>query len=379
MSLEESVLIKLIKQSQFGATESIDFSCVDMDLLYTEAVQQAVHGLVAAEIPLEYLSDKWIQVKDKQVFDFFRYCHAQDELSDLLKKNNIAFVVIKGSASAIYYRDPTLRNMGDIDILVSQESYDLTKKLLASSDYVEVRDNGRHSVFKKDKFIFEVHHHFSHEIDLENWIVNGLDNREHASIDGHDFPMLSKLANGLVLLDHFRRHLQAAIGLRQAIDWMMYVYRNLDDEFWIKYFKPVVQEKGMEKLAVTLTRMCQLYLGLPNNISWCNCGDEELCRLILDSTLSTGNFGSKSGAGKTIESVGVTFMREGFFSRLQHAGERNWGAYKSHHFLKPLCWIYQLLRYVLRGFKSGRTFKQIKSDNYRSKKRYELIQKLMSQ
>lgn len=379
MSPEESVLIKLIKQSQFGPSEIIDFSCVDMDILYMEAEQQSVLGIVAPEIPFDFINDNWQQVKDKQIFNYIRYCHAQDEFAMLLERSSIPFVILKGNASAIYYADPTLRYMGDIDVLVPNTLYKDTKTVLVSSGYTEVRDNGRHSVFKKDEYIFEVHHHFCHEIDFEDIVLDGLNNRVFETVDGHNFPMLPKLANGLVLLDHFRRHLQAAIGLRQVIDWMMFVYHNLDDEFWNNVFKPVLQAKGMEKLAITLTRMCQLYLGLPKNISWCQCGDEELCRLILDSTLSTGNFGSKSGKGKTIESVGVTFLREGFFSRLQHAGEKNWEAYQSHHYLKPLCWLYQLIRYIKRGLKSGRSFKQFKSDSYRSKKRYELIQKLMSE
>lgn len=379
MKLEESTLIKLIKQSQFGLSEIIDFNCVDMDLLYDEAEHQAVLGIVAPEIPLEYMNDKWQQAKDKQIFNYFRYCHVQDELRLLLDKSSIPFVVIKGNASAINYSNPTLRIMGDIDILVPQDLYDLTKKILISSGYVEVRDNGRHSVLKKDDYIFEVHHHFSHEIDIEELVVNGLENRVVESIDGHEFPMLPKLANGLVLLEHFRRHLQAAVGLRQIIDWMMFVYREVDDEFWNNEFQPILHERGMEKLAVTLTRMCQLYLGLPDDISWCKSADEYLCKLILDSAISTGNFGKKNGTGTIIESVGYRIKSNGLFAQLQHAGEYNWEAYKSHRYLKPFCWVYQLIRYISKSIKTGRSLKQIKSDSFRSKQRYELIKKLMSE
>ena len=379
MSIEESLLIELIKQSQFGQSEVIDYRCVDMEALFNEASQQAVLGIIASEIPLEFTNEKWQRAQHKQVYNFIRYCHAQDDLIQLLDSASISFVILKGNASAIYYNDPTLRVMGDVDLLVSPRLYDKTKMLLSSSGYIEVRDNGRHAVFKKDGYTYEVHHHFSHEIDLEDIIISGLDFRVYKTVDGHNFPMLPKLANGLIILDHFRSHLQAAIGLRQVVDWMMYVYRNLDDEFWEKEFKPVLQEKGMEKLAITLTRMCQLYLGLPDNITWCNSGDEALCEILFDSVMTTGNFGSKSGDGKTFESVGVAFMSEGFFSRLQHAGESNWHAYQAHHFLKPFCWLYQLFRYISKALKTGRSFKQIKSDTYRSRERYELIQKLMSE
>lgn len=378
MNSEQQVLLKLIWKSQFGLSEPIDFSSVDTDALYNEALNQSVLGLIAPEIPFEYAYGKWMEAIYRQKSSYIRYCHAQDELKKVLDKSSIPFVILKGNASAVSYSEPFRRMMGDIDFLVPQDLYDQAKIILASNGYSEGHDNGRHTAYRKDDQSFELHKHFSHfeEIDIEDYVIKGLANREMCTNDGYEFPMLPKLANGLVLLDHFRRHLIYAIGLRHVIDWMMYVYRNLDDEFWFSQFKPVVEEKGMDKLAVTITRMCQIYLGLPETITWCKDADPETCGSLIDLIFISGNFGCKNGQGHSVEKVSTNIKREGLFHWLQYAGEHNWEAYHKHHCLKPLCWIYQIFRYAKQGIKSGRNNKQLKSDLDRSKERYELLKKL---
>lgn len=376
MNNEQSVLLKLIKQSQFGLSEPINLSGIDMSILYNEALSQAVLGLVASEIPTNYLTKKWNQFIYKQKSLCIRYCYIENELKIILDKAEIPFVIIKGNASAINYNDPTRRSMGDIDFLVPPELYEKTKDVIKSSGYSLGRDNGRHTEFKIEKQYFEVHHHFSHEIDIEKYLLEGINNREFALIEGYEFPMLPKLANGLVILDHLRNHLKRGLGLRHIVDWMMYVHCNLDDVFWYDSFQPVVKEYGMEMLACVVTRMCQLYLGLPNTITWCKCADDNLCNDLLECTLLGGNFGQRNGKGGSIESAKANMNRVGMFHWLQSAGENNWNAYHRHHWLKHFCWIYQSFRYLRQAFDSGRNFEKIRADLYRGKVRAELLKKL---
>lgn len=378
MNKEDQVLLRLINKSQFGSSEPIDYSNVDMDALYNEALNQSVLGLIAPEIPSEYASGKWMEAIYRQKSSYIRYCHAQDELKNVLDNAHIPFVILKGNASAVSYSDPACRTMGDIDFLVPQDQYDQAKIVLSSAGYIENHDNGRHAGYSKDKQLFEVHRHFSHfeEINIEDYVIEGLANSIICSIDGHEFPMLSKLANGLVLLDHFRRHLQSAVGLRQVIDWMMYVYRNLDDEFWNNEFGPVAKAKGMDTLAIVTTRICQIYLGLPETITWCMSADTETCERLINLILDTGNFGRKNGRGTSIEAVTTSIKKNGLFRRLQKAGEFNWKAYHKNHWLKPFCWIYQGFRYAKQGIKTGRNREQLKNDLKRSKERVEVLKRI---
>ena len=53
-------------------------------------------------------------VKNLQV----NYNHTK--IADLLSKNDIKYVFIKGVASALYYKEPTLRMKGNVDVLINR-------------------------------------------------------------------------------------------------------------------------------------------------------------------------------------------------------------------------------------------------------------------
>ena len=380
MNTVQKTLLLLIKKSQFDTSVDVNWDCFDFDALYDEASFQSVIGLIAPEV-LDNTVARWQDAVFRQKSTYIRYIHSEEELKKVLDNGFIPFVVLKGNAAAIYYKDPSRRTMGDIDFLVREDDFERTKELLSNSGFILEHDfddvNYRHISFSKDNMIFELHKQFSHkDIDLESYIVSGLNNRVIKTIEGHAFPMLPRLANGLVLLDHMRNHLKSGLGLRQVIDWMMYVYRELDDEFWNSEFSSVCTEKGLDTLAITATRMCQIYLGLPETITWCKSADEKTCEQLMDCLLISGNFGRKNGIGNSVETVNTNIKRKGLFPWLQHAGEHNWKAYHKHHWLKPFCWIYQIFRYAKQGIKTGRNKKQLKSDLDRSKDRYELLKQL---
>ncbi|MBR2992892.1 MAG: nucleotidyltransferase family protein [Clostridiales bacterium] len=376
MNNEQLILLKLIRQSQFGPSEAICFDDVNIVALYDEAVQQSVQGLVSPEIPKAFSNRKWYQAQYRRKASYLLYCTAQDELKKVLDDAGIPFVILKGNASAVSYKTPYLRSMGDIDFLVPPDQYKKTQALLFSNGYIAGYDNGRHAQFKKGNQLFEIHHHNSHDIDIEDYLTAGMLKPDIISIDGHTFPILPKLANGLVLLDHFRSHLQSAVGLRHVIDWMMYVYRNLDDEFWFNEFALVAKKLGMDTLAIILTRMCQIYLGLPETITWCKDANKLTCEQLMNIILKSGNFGRKNFKGNNFEVVNIRMKKMGLFQSLQYAGKHNWKAYHKHHWLKPFCWFYQICRYIKQGFKSGRNKEQFKDDFKRSNERYELLKKL---
>ena len=67
--------------------------------------------------------------------EFFRYAIAgtqnfseHGELHELMTANDIHYVAMKGLASAMYYPEPSLRSMGDVDFLVYTEDLDRAGK-----------------------------------------------------------------------------------------------------------------------------------------------------------------------------------------------------------------------------------------------------------
>ena len=367
------VLLELLKKSLFGKTPVFPVD-VDWGAVLAEALDQTVVALAAKAVPVEYAS-QWQNYTMKSQARFVCMLHGQKQLINLCKQAGIPLVILKGTAAAIYYPEPFRRMMGDVDFLVSQGQFEEAAQLLQGNDYHRLEQhNPRHIGFVKDGVEFELHHHFSYEdLNIEDEVNVGMSYPVSGEIGTCRFPMLPPLANGLVLLAHLRQHMKSGVGLRQLIDWMMYVDKELDDEFWQSEFRQVAESKGLAALAITATRMCQRYLGLSERITWCASADVTLCDQLLALLFSSGNFGRK--ASNSVEGVSILIRENGLFRYLQNSGEVNWTAYHRHPALKPFCWIYQGGRVIRKTIRSRRGIKVI-SDISQSKDRASLLQEL---
>ena len=365
LTSEQSTLLALIRAALWGSEQP-----KDPEIAMNEARKQALVPLLFPDSTLAKLSSRF----------YVRLLSVQNEMLGLMRAAGIPVIILKGSAAAVYYPNPIRRTMGDIDFIVPQDRFQEAAELLSSNGYVlthAIKDGDRHGSFVRKGVVFELHHHFSHGgIDVEQYVTAGLSGPKTICVDSYEIPVLPDLENGMILLAHVAHHLRDGLGLRQAIDWMMYCSAVLDDEMWRTRFQAAAQGCGLETLAVTLTRMCQRYLGLSDSITWCGGAEESLCDELLNNLLNSGNFGNANGSGASVELVTTNIKRYGLFRYLQKAGERNWSAYRRHPCLKPLCWLYQILRYVRLGFRTGRSYIELASDLNRSDERYSLLSRL---
>ena len=376
MNQTEQLLLGAIRKSIWN-TDIVFPADTDWSAVLKEAGNQAVLGIVIGTAPKEFQKE-WINRASGVTARFVRILNYQEQVYQLLSGENIPMVILKGTAAAIYYTNPSQRTMGDIDFLVPEDQFDRAAQVLQESGFeVEVDPHySRHIDVKINGVLFEMHRYFSDgDVDIERFIKDDVTNPEIKQLYGVSFPMLPKLANGMVLLGHIVHHMRSGLGLRQIIDWMMFVDKELDDVFWTETFKTAASEAGLETVAVTVTRMCQLFLGLSDRIGWCRDADPELCTELMESILDSGNFGVKNEKGVLIEKT-ITNLKKDGFRYLQKAGERNWEACQKHKWLKPLAWIYQIGRYLKQGLQTKRTQKQIIKDYERGNRRVELLKKL---
>ena len=92
----------------------------------------------------------------------------------------------------------------------------------------------------------------------------------------------------MVLIEYINQHLEEGFGLHQIIEWMLLVDKWLSNENW-DFFWVLLQKTGLEKLAITTTKMCEMYLGLSSR-NWCNKADKKLCTELMDYFLASGSF-----------------------------------------------------------------------------------------
>ena len=378
MDQTEQILLQAIQKTLWN-NDYIFPDDTDWDAVLQEAERQSVLGVAAAAVPAEKQRE-WINKTTLFTAHFIRILHCQSALCDLLKANGIPTVILKGTAAAVYYPTPSQRSLGDIDFIVPQDLFDQAEVLLANNGY-SVEDDPkypRHVDVRKDGISFEMHRFFSDRdcrANVDPFIFSGMQHAETGTLYHTAFPMLPPKENGLVLLAHIAHHLREGLGLRQIIDWMLYVDRELDDSAWESSFRTAAEQTGLAVLAITVTEMCRMYLGLSDRITWCKNADKELCTMLMNSLLSSGNFGKKRGTGLKVESTVSRLKRRGF-RYLQQAGEHNWNAYHKHRWLKPFAWIYQIGRYARQGFQAKRKGAKIIEDIGRGKKRSDLYQDL---
>lgn len=341
----------------FSPDKDFDAAAIRQELRHHAIQNLPAHILAKAdpENAMDYIRHAAIGCSQ-----WYALMQVQQEVCAVLDASGIPCAVIKGAAADIHYPLPTARSMGDIDILVKPTDYRRAMVLLVEMGCT-LRDdrNPRHADLNKDGITIELHQHYASiyqpelSSQLDGMLFDAFDRRNIASIEGYWFHMLPTLENGIVLIEHIDHHMPSGLGLRQIIDWMLYVDRNLDDEAWFGGFETIMENLGLLKLTVTVTRMCQLYLGLRKDIIWCQLADENLCHRLMEHILQQGNFGRKHDR-RTLGAVGVLNVLDkdlNFFQVLQRHGCYNWKSLKKYPWLKPFAWLYQLCRYIRKGLR----------------------------
>lgn len=355
MDKNQVALLELIKSSLFNLPPNFPEG-IEWQKVFDEAKAQTVVAIAAQSVPKEVFADWEICVAQSEAH-FMRMIYEQTKLSELLYSNGIPFVIIKGAAAAGYYPRPNVRTMGDIDLLVEEDMFEATFSLLENSGYKFEHDfgDGRDYRFSKGKVEFELHKKYSDkDFDIENYLIDGIKNARTVTVYGNSFPVLPEAENALVLLDHIRHHLFGGLGLRQIIDFMMCV-NAVDEKVFETEILPLFEKAKLDKLAKIITKMCKIHLGLPVNAVWCNSADDETCKELLETVLSSGNFGVKKPyVYRPAQSLTISIKADGLFNTLQKAGMENCPAFKKYKFLRPFAWLYQTFRYIKRGISALR-------------------------
>lgn len=383
------VIFPLLRASLWGE-DKFPFTAppnTDWDAVYEELCHQTVQHL-----PVDILCredpknrQKYILNATRAVRNWHKIMQAQQDLYELFQKEGIPFVILKGAAADCYYPKPEYRCMGDIDLIVKPEDFERAKNVMVEWGCIEQDDkNDRHIEYKNNNILIELHHSFArfniaeHIKLLDNYIFSAIDHRKELSLNCFSFPVLPKLENGVILLEHINQHLESGLGLRQIIDWALFANKELDDSSWYSEYQQIIQPTGMSELAITTTKLCQLYLGLNPDITWCKDADSNLCIILMEYVIEKGNFGRKMSQDRknTIDTLNTARDTMAFFKQLQNRGCYNWKLLHKHQWLKPFAWLYQICRYIYLGLMREHPFQSLYEDSKKSKIHDTLFERL---
>ncbi len=361
-------ILLLIREAIWGNAGALPAITSEM---FEEVKQHAILPLLSPIIKKSLMTPEirkdWISYAVQQMNYSNIVDNAQSNLPVL-----VPYVILKGSSVAQYYPHPEYRIMGDIDFMTRREDVETARQQMLADDYQIFKELNREICFEKKEVVAELHRRFATLNDpdkakyLDDLIIDNI-NPTH---------ILPDPINGLVILEHISQHMEGGLGLRQIIDWMMFVNKCLPDEKWPE-FRQLSQRIDLENLAIVTTRMCEMYLGLPQH-KWCSSADVALCDQLLDYVLLCGNFGNKKTSDADISENAFAYAGtpKTLFKLLQKQGLLNWKAARNHCFLRPFAWIYQAFRYATRGLNREQALSKIRAEYSSAKKRIAMFDAL---
>ena len=365
---EYSNMIEVLKKSLWNTGKAY----ADETTFY-QMKQHAIAAL-AAPVLLELgLSDELFRSWEKECINTFaryqQYIHIQS-----LLPLSIPYVILKGTSAAKYYPFPEFRTMGDIDIMTRHEEFKTADAMLLADGYKEVNkkiyiDRIRHKEYVKDHIEIELHSYYAYRNEPEESRM--LDNLIISNINGSH--VLPDFINGLTLIEHINFHMESGIGLRQIIDWMMFADKCLVDEKW-PVFQTLASQTGHEKLAIVVTRMCELFLGLSEH-KWCSNADPDICEKLMEYILGCGNFGRNQAADRKASTRFLMNTKDirSIINYLQNQGLVRWKTARKYSVLRPFAWMSQGIRYLRKGLFRKKFINKLKEEYIESQRRDELF------
>ena len=390
LNKECKVLLQLLAKDLFQSDNIIEWETVSLKELYEEAKKQTVITIAFNALPPEAAKS------DPETYEYWRVMSysiihyslennlANVKLTQLLKSKNIQHCTIKGYASAYYYSNPTLRQMGDIDFLVNGEEFEKAKQILLENGFVEhEHEHNFHIAFKKGKTSYELHKTVTTVPPGKEYVLDVLDDiidkQISASTACGKVIIPSAFHHGVIMLLHMQRHMVdgGGIGLRHLSDWAVFA-NSISNENWLEIFEKKLKSVGLWKFAMAISKASSIYLKMPEK-EWFADGDTELAEDLINAIFDSGNFGSKARKFQEHVFVDNNNFNSNFISRFFGGITKRvyiWCPfYEKNKFLLPLgyiAYIFRLLFNMLFNNKKINIFKVIKNSN----KEYSIYSRL---
>jgi hypothetical protein len=391
LSAIEQALLDLLANNLFGCGRSVSACADEWDYIWHEAYVQAVplnifaNG-VSGDVPQEMAA----HIKSKIgeiVLSVSRRIGEHTFIHRLLTEAGIDYTIIKGFACSLYYPDPLIRWLGDVDFLVDPCDEEKTVKVLLDKGFTEISTIGEsHRVFSYKGCRYELHTEPAGipsgelgEVVKEHLSNTVQKSKLQTTIFGQ-VRVPDKFHHGLIMLLHMSHHLNGeGIGLRHLCDWAVYV-STIGVEGFKELFEKPLKEMGLWHFALVLTKVCSKYLGC--GVSFVDDRDlEKVSDDLLFDLFEGGNLGQKSDnraheALVLSENPDNSYIKN-LFESANRIVYKNWGFCRKVKILLPVGWAFFGIRYAFRSLKGERLhidLKEIKEEAVKRKDLYSRLQ-----
>lgn len=232
------------------------------------------------------------------------------EVLELMRKNDISPILLKGQGLASEYPDPTARQCGDIDLYIGRQNYSKACEvaIAAYGKHEHDSESIKHYHFSCGGVQIELHRIAEampgHFVDrrFQDWTYRNLHviGPDTVEIDGVCVPVPPVSFNPLYVLNHAWHHfMNGGIGMRQLCDWMMYLHRH-HHQIDAAALKRDLRSMRLLKVWQLFAYIAVNHLGLPAEECPLYDGQSgKKAERVLEMILDEGNFGRYSSRKKT--------------------------------------------------------------------------------
>ena len=239
----EKILLDILANNLFNAGRRVDLNEGNLNAVWCEAYAQAVTLMAFHNSENEILkSEKCGYIKKKlsqTLADNTKVDFEHIRICNIMKNAGIPCTILKGFASALYYPDPLMRSMGDVDFLVDTDNFEDASKVLEENGY---ESNGKnhdvHDVFLGKVCRCEMHFQPSGipqgktGVKVRKYLSGLLENSEKVQTELGEITVPSTFHHGLIILLHMCHHLTGdGLGLRHLCDWAVFLNTVGEEKF----------------------------------------------------------------------------------------------------------------------------------------------------
>ncbi|MEG0517701.1 MAG: nucleotidyltransferase family protein [Bacteroidales bacterium] len=237
-------------------------------------------------LPVRTVLLKWYALSEKKKEHNNLCKKVLQQITLLYGKNDVEFILLKGLGVAQLYRNPSFRDGGDIDLLITK-NYDLANELMRKGGCIKSDDNIKHRTFTYKRVTVENHHSVAiNSVTgkvLEPLFVN-------PKVIFGSVLVPNATCNSVYLVEHIADHFFiGGIGLRHICDLCMLFSKGGID---LQESREGITKIGAAPLFARLAAIMVRHLGVDQALLPIEPVYDRLTDKVLQDIVTRGNFGS---------------------------------------------------------------------------------------
>lgn len=379
MNEVQEKLLKILSAVLWRKTAEPAYSEEEWGNILSAAEDQGVLYLVlqgCTSVRRQLSNENWLRWRSKLISTMInneKLMEEQSKVITIMQNEGIPCAVLKGTSLSACYYDPSVRALGDIDLLIPREFTEKASDILVSQGFYAPEASFEHPYhidFYKNSVTIELHFAVSTFPDspagreakrfMESW----QEKLRQKDVGNHTFYSLSDFHQALSLLLHMERHMTTGcIGLRQLCDWAAFL-TSITLDYFTNEILPELGLCGLKEFAGVLTKTAVRYLELePSYGAPFKSVRKGHIQAMIEEILRAGSVHNKNNTEDSssffVDESGTSSSARVFLKKMNSLARRKFPVTRKLPFLLPIFWLYIPLRYWLRSLMGKRRQKSL--------------------